>query len=67
MESPNILPLPENVISRFDTVMDVVVKDTRLIKVAQSLGKTIIHGKTMTTYQAEKQFKIYTGQSYPKH
>ena len=46
--------------------MDVVVRNTRLIKEAASKGKVIVPGKVMTIHQAAKQFEIYTGRKLPE-
>lgn len=56
----------ERILSNFDAVMDVVVSsETELLRVARSLGKTVIPGTLMTTYQGAKQFEIYTGERLP--
>ena len=55
-----------DMISRFEAVMDVVVNPrAKIIGNAISLGKKTIPGTTMTVYQAQKQFEIYTGHKLP--
>jgi len=67
MDNPEERLVSEQLISRFEAVMDVVVKPTRLIREAEKQGKVTIPGLTMTTYQAAKQFEIYTGKQVPKN
>lgn len=59
--------VPEDVVKKFNTVMDIVYTPlkTPLIKMAESLGKTVITGEKMFLYQAAEQFKIWTGQKAP--
>jgi len=66
MDNPEEMIVSEQLISKFDAVMDVVVKPTRLIREARDQGKITIPGLTMTTYQAAKQFEIYTGLTPPE-
>jgi len=55
--------ISEYAVSHFNAIMDVVVSpETKLIKEAKEKKKIVILGKLMTTYQAVKQFEIYTGQ-----
>lgn len=60
------IPIQLDFLSKFYAVMDVVVGDTKLIREARSQGKKVLMGKTMTVYQAAKQFYIYTGQELPE-
>lgn len=57
----------DKTLSRFDAVMDVVVRETELIRAAQALGKKVVRGKEITVYQAAEQFKIYTGRELPEN
>lgn len=66
MDKKDDLIVPQETISRFEAVMDVVVlPETRLIREALNNNKIIIPGYQMTTYQAAQQFKIYTGKELP--
>lgn len=60
------IPVSSKSIEKYEAVMDVVVGNTKLIKKAESSGKEVITGESMTVYQAAKQFEIYTGQRLPK-
>ncbi|MBR9701885.1 shikimate dehydrogenase [Candidatus Pacearchaeota archaeon] len=65
----NSTDMPTNIASlnNFSAVMDVVASNqTKLIKEAVGLGKKTVTGRTMTVYQAEKQFEIYTGKALPE-
>jgi shikimate dehydrogenase len=66
MESTDVLPISERALANFSSVMDVVVNSTRMMEVAKSLRKIMISGIEMTTYQASKQFEIYTGHKLPE-
>lgn len=59
-------PLSINSIKRYGSIMDVVVKDTALIREARNLEKRVISGDIMTLHQANKQFEIYTGKVLPQ-
>ncbi len=62
-------PVDEQVIENFEHVMDLVVTrggiETKFVQDAKKLGKPIIHGLLMTTYQGAEQFKLYTGKELP--
>lgn len=53
-------PITDGTISRFGTVLDVVVGDTDLVRRSHSLGVATIEGYHMAVFQAAKQFAIYT-------
>jgi len=59
------MPINTNSLHNFKAVMDVVIGDTTLIKEAIRQKKNVIRGLEMTTYQAAKQFEIYTGKKPP--
>lgn len=68
MKDPNKMIVNENMIKKFNVIMDVVIypSETKLLKVAKNIGKEIIPGTLMCVYQASKQFKIYTGFNAPE-
>jgi shikimate dehydrogenase len=66
MEDNEQMPIDETALKNFNAVMDVVVADTRLARNAKSSGLQVIYGRTMTTYQAAKQFEIYTEKNLPQ-
>ena len=55
------------VLSRFETVLDVVVSplDTNMISKASELGLVTVPGYRMSLYQAARQFELYTGRDAP--
>jgi shikimate dehydrogenase len=57
----------EDTVDKFEAVMDVVVYpfETLLLQTAKKLNKTVVSGFKMSLYQAEAQFKLYTGQEPP--
>ena len=59
------LPIEKESISNYEVIMDVVIGDTDLINIAKKINKTVIPGFLMTTYQAAKQFEIYTNKEIP--
>jgi shikimate dehydrogenase len=66
MDNPLEMIVDNSVISRFEAIMDVVIPGKRLLEESKRQHKIVIPGKTMTLYQAAKQFKIYTGKELPK-
>ena len=60
-------PLPEQVVSRFQVVMDIVYAPmkTRLLQEAERKGCTIINGLEMLLYQGVAQFELWTGKPAP--
>ncbi|MFB5638012.1 MAG: shikimate dehydrogenase family protein [Nitrosarchaeum sp.] len=58
--------LSESVLGGYKIIMDAVVNETPLIKQAKIAGQSVVPGVLMTTYQAEKQFEIYTGKKLDK-
>ncbi len=66
----NESPLLNESISNYEAVMDIVLtsdaQKTRLIREAESKMKIVIPGRTMTIYQAAKQFYIYTEKKLPE-
>ena len=63
-----ISPVPQNVFSRKQLVMDVVYQPylTRMLKEAKKKGAKIISGAEMLLYQAFYQFEYYTGRKPPQ-
>jgi len=67
MTNPDDCPVKEETIESFEAIMDVIVgNETKLIQEAEKHGKVTIPGKVMTTYQAAKQFELYTGKQLPE-
>lgn len=66
MSSDDELILPVETITKFDTIMDVIIPPTKLKEEAKKANKIIISGIEMTTHQAAKQFQIYTGKDLPE-
>ena len=66
MLNNNEMPISPESLENFDAIMDVIVSPTRLINESELRGKLTIKGKTMTIYQAAKQFEIYTGKKLPE-
>ena len=63
----NDIIVSEKGISNFEAIMDVIVSpETELLRIAKSQGKIVVPGTIMTTYQAVKQFQIYTGKELPE-
>ncbi len=60
-------PVPEEVVSRFQVVMDIVYAPmkTRLLQDAEAKGCTIINGLEMLLYQGAAQFELWTGKAAP--
>jgi shikimate dehydrogenase len=60
-------PVDECLVRRCAVVMDVIVTplESRLIRVAESLGKTVIPGHRLSLFQAAAQFELYTGRQAP--
>ncbi|MFH1284719.1 MAG: shikimate dehydrogenase [Candidatus Peregrinibacteria bacterium] len=73
--NPNPEELPDfchkDFVGSFGVVMDISYGKggegflTPLLKIAESLGKTVIAGDKMLLYQAVEQFKIWTGKEAP--
>lgn len=64
--SDDSMIIEEKTLERFEAVMDVIARDTLLLKKANEKGKICIPGKKMAVYQANEQFKIYTGRELPR-
>lgn len=66
-EKEQQIPINSEYISKKHTVFDIVYKprETRLLKEAQKKGAKIIYGYKMLLYQAELQFKLFTGKDFP--
>ncbi len=64
---PEEIPVDEESIKNFGTVMDVVISpvNTRLLQAAKAYGKVTVPGSIMCLYQAVKQYEIYTGLPAP--
>lgn len=60
------IPIDENSLQNYQAVMDAVVGKTQLMKRAEDFGKISIPGRTMTVYQAARQFELYTGKNLPQ-
>jgi shikimate dehydrogenase len=60
-------PVPAQITSRFQVVMDIVYAPmkTRLLQEAEAHGCKIINGLEMLLYQGVAQFEIWTGKSAP--
>ena len=60
-------PVPEQIVSRFQVVMDIVYAPmkTRLLQEAEAKGCRIINGLEMLLYQGVAQFELWTGKSAP--
>ena len=61
--------VPQDIISKFDAVMDVVIPKegkTRLINEVIRADKRYITGRTMAAYQAAEQFRLYTEKELPE-
>ena len=60
-------PVPEEVLSRFKVVMDMVYQplETRLLREARQAGCETIDGLTMLVYQGGEQFRLWTGLEPP--
>lgn len=60
-------PVPEQLVSRFQVVMDIVYAPmkTRLLQEAEKEGCAIINGLEMLLYQGVAQFELWTGQTAP--
>lgn len=60
-------PIPEQVLSRFQVVMDIVYAPmkTRLLQEAETSGCRIINGLEMLLYQGVAQFELWTGKTAP--
>jgi shikimate dehydrogenase len=60
-------PVPEQILSRFQVIMDIVYapKKTRLLQEAEASGCIIINGLEMLLYQGVAQFELWTGESAP--
>lgn len=62
------LIMPEKVLRRFETIVDVIVsrQKTELAKMGEKFGLQVISGVQITSCQAAAQFKLYTGFTAPK-
>lgn len=60
-------PVPGEILSRFQVVMDIVYAPmkTRLLREAEADGCKIINGLEMLLYQGVAQFEIWTGRDAP--
>ncbi len=60
-------PVPRNILSRFQVVMDIVYAPmkTKLLSEAEIEGCTLISGLEMLLYQGGAQFEIWTGRTAP--
>ncbi len=60
-------PVPEQVLSRFQVVMDIVYAPlkTRLLQEAEGAGCKVVNGLEMLLYQGVAQFEIWTGKTAP--
>ena len=60
-------PVPIQSIRKNQIVFDIVFKpsQTRLLHDAKSQGASIVYGYKMLLYQAEEQFKLFTGHNAP--
>ena len=63
----NVSPVPREILSRFQVVMDIVYAPlaTRLLMEAQAAGCRVINGLEMLLYQGVAQFELWTGRSAP--
>ncbi len=59
------IPFHENILDGYEAVMDVVGRETKLIYIAGRKNKITIRGRSMTTYQAARQFELYTNRTLP--
>lgn len=59
----NLSPVSQNVVGRFDIVMDIVYAplQTRLLCDAQEAGCKVVNGLEMLLYQGMSQFELWTG------
>jgi len=66
---PNVdsIPVEKKHLNKGMIVMDIVYNPlkTRLLKVAQDLGCTIIDGVSMFVFQGASQFELWTGKAAP--
>lgn len=60
------IPFSVGLLEKFEAVMDVVVRETKLISKAKELEKIVIPSRLMTVYQAAKQFELYTRKELPE-
>lgn len=60
-------PLPGELLSRFQVVMDIVYApmQTRLLREAENAGCDVINGLEMLLYQGVAQFELWTGKTAP--
>jgi shikimate dehydrogenase len=61
------IPMPPDLLGRFDTVMDIVYKPltTRLLREAKARGAATIDGLQMLIHQGAAQFELFTGREAP--
>jgi shikimate dehydrogenase len=61
------MPISDEAIQLSRAVMDVVVTpfESRLIRTARTLGRTVVCGYEMSLQQAARQFELYTGKPAP--
>jgi shikimate dehydrogenase len=62
-----LLPVPEKVLNGGMVVMDIIYNplETRLIKIAKSMGCVSINGLSMFIHQGAEQFRLWTGLDAP--
>jgi shikimate dehydrogenase len=60
-------PVPETALRPGLVVMDIVYKpiQTELVRLAERVGASAVHGGRMLLHQAARQFRLYTGQEAP--
>lgn len=63
-----ISPVPQDVVGRYDVVMDIVYAplQTQLLKDSQMAGCKVINGLEMLLYQGMSQFELWTGCTPPE-
>jgi shikimate dehydrogenase len=64
----DLSPVPQDVVGRFDIVMDIVYAplQTRLLKDSEKAGCKVINGLEMLLYQGMSQFELWTGIAPPE-
>jgi len=63
----DVSPVPHEILSRFQVVMDIVYAplETRLLREAKEAGCQVINGLEMLLYQGVAQFELWTGKPAP--
>jgi len=65
--TPDVIPVPPEILAGFQVVMDIVYAplETMLLREAKAVGCQVINGLEMLLYQGVAQFELWTGKSAP--